>query len=129
MSAYWRWPLLGGTRFENSLTQARDLLNSERSFLAGIRSSFLVILASTAVVLEINAGCDRSCADWILTGFTWALSIALPAATLQNYASTFDGYFLENTSVRNSSWLIAVFTALAVCAILIVAHEYLRASP
>lgn len=119
MSYFWKWPPFSSVKFENNVSQARDLLAGERNFLIGTRTSFFIAVAASSVAFEGGSMWHRGWADWALTGILLLLSLIFPITSLMNYSDQFDGYMRQIARVHANTLFLGFVVALGICDVLI----------
>lgn len=117
-SMFWSWRPVN---VENTVTQARDFLASERNFFVGTRAAFSVVVAASALIFQPSL----IWADWVLAGFLLTAAVLLPIVVLHNYVHSFDMLCAEEAEVHNTGWLIVLMIFVAITALLVAAREYL----
>lgn len=128
MSYFWSWPPFSPVKFENNVSQARDMLAGERNFLIGTRTSFFIAVSASSVVFKGGNMWHRGWIDWTLTGVLLLMSLVFPISSLINYSEQFDGYMREIARVHTSTWFLVFVLMVAVCDVLIAIRALVEGS-
>ncbi|GMM51667.1 hypothetical protein DASB73_026300 [Starmerella bacillaris] len=104
---------------DNEISEARDLLAGERNYLTILRTTFTVIVASSAVLMQSTLKRTTTTLDWVVSGMLALVALVLPISALVNYNSQTREYLNKRNLFRNSHLLIALLLTMSLLGIIV----------